>query len=417
MSPHSGNNGSAGPPQSGNSTRTLPSHHVTNSGGGGGGGGNAQHLNKNASLKLSRFDGGDVNPISSAIVKYNYQAQQLDELSLVKGSRVMILEKSGDGWWRGQLGHKIGWFPSNYTQEELEDAHTYCMAENVLDIMVALYSFKAQNDTELSFDKGDRLEIIDRPASDPDWLKARNTQAQVGLVPKNYLVELSQYLTSQVENNHQAGSSGGAQQQQTLEALQGRPWFYGMISRAQCDDILAERGIDGDFLIRESETNVSKMSHVNKQRTNVLPPPVVLSPEISPCRSKRPAATSTSASTWRPRSSASASASSPACSTWSSTTSGRPSTPVKRGRSSSSFGLCLSNSLISPCRRHHVFLTFIKSGTSRLLYKIHKAACTISCCSLDVIETIKIPTLCNVQVLYRCLGGHDPSTKCLIFSR
>ena len=124
-------------------------------------------------------------PISSAIVKYNYQAQQLDELSLVKGSRVMILEKSGDGWWRGQYGNKVGrqsntptillrtfggtnmtlavwqvgWFPSNYTQEEIDDPHTYCMAENVLDVMVALYAFKAQADTELSFSKGDRLEV------------------------------------------------------------------------------------------------------------------------------------------------------------------------------------------------------------------------------------------------------------------
>ncbi len=44
-----------------------------------------------------------------------------------------------------QLGHKVGWFPSNYTQEELDDAHTYCMAENVLDIMVALYSFKVRS--------------------------------------------------------------------------------------------------------------------------------------------------------------------------------------------------------------------------------------------------------------------------------
>ena len=42
-----------------------------------------------------------------------------------------------------------------------------------------LIFFQAQNDTELSFDKGDRLEIIDRPANDPDWFKARNTQAQV----------------------------------------------------------------------------------------------------------------------------------------------------------------------------------------------------------------------------------------------
>ena len=115
-------------------------------------------------------------PISSAIVKYNYQAQQLDELSLVKGSRVMILEKSGDGWWRGQYGNKIGWFPTNYTQEEIDDPHTYCVAENVLDIMVALYPFKAQNDTELSFSKGDRLEILDRPSSDPEWFKVNILQ-------------------------------------------------------------------------------------------------------------------------------------------------------------------------------------------------------------------------------------------------
>ena len=66
---------------------------------------------------------------------------------------------------------QIGWFPSNYTQEEIDDPHTYCIAENVLDVMVALYPFKAQSDTELSFSKGDRLEILDRPASDPEWFK------------------------------------------------------------------------------------------------------------------------------------------------------------------------------------------------------------------------------------------------------
>lgn len=37
--------------------------------------------------------------IGIAVVKYNYQAQQPDELSLVKGSRILILEKSNDGKW------------------------------------------------------------------------------------------------------------------------------------------------------------------------------------------------------------------------------------------------------------------------------------------------------------------------------
>ena len=174
----------------------------------------------------------------------------MDELSLVKGNRVLILEKSGDGWWRGQCGNKIGWFPSNYTQEELEDPHTYCMAENVIDIMVAMYSFKAQNDTELSFEKGERLEIIDRPASDPDWLKARNTQAQVGLIPKNYLVELSQYLTNDAE------SCSPTINPQQNDDLRTKNWYYGTISRAECDALFTEKGVDGDFLIRDSETNV-----------------------------------------------------------------------------------------------------------------------------------------------------------------
>lgn len=84
--------------------------------------------------------------IGTALVKYAYQAQQMDELALMKGTRILILEKSNDGWWKGQYGNNIGWFPSNYTQEEIEDetVHTYAMAENVLDIMVALYNFTAQ---------------------------------------------------------------------------------------------------------------------------------------------------------------------------------------------------------------------------------------------------------------------------------
>lgn len=215
-------------------------------------------------------------PISSAVVKYNYQAQQLDELSLVKGARILILEKSGDGWWRGQYGNKVGWFPSNYTQEEIEDAHTYCMAENVLDIMVALYTFKAQNDTELSFDKNERLEILDRPPSDPDWYKARNTSGQIGLVPKNYLIELSQYLTQNRQasgqgsgNSNNASSSVASANSNNghsnhgdinYEDIKGQPWYFGTISRAECDVLLSEKGIDGDFVIRESETNVGDYS-------------------------------------------------------------------------------------------------------------------------------------------------------------
>merc|ERR1719219_973329 len=101
------------------------------------------------SLKFNKEAPGE--PISSAIVKYNYQAQQLDELSLSKGARILILEKSGDGWWRGQYGNKVGWFPSNYTQEELEDVHTYYMAPSrPISSAIVKYNYQAQQLDELS---------------------------------------------------------------------------------------------------------------------------------------------------------------------------------------------------------------------------------------------------------------------------
>ncbi|EDW13056.1 uncharacterized protein Dmoj_GI21852, isoform C [Drosophila mojavensis] len=230
--------------------------------------------------------------IGTAIVKYNYQAQQPDELSLTKGTRILILEKSNDGWWRGQSGNAVGWFPSNYTTEDCDndgEIHTYAMAENVLDIVVALYSFTSNNDQELSFEKGDRLEIVDRPASDPDWYKARNNQGQVGLVPRNYLQELNDYLATPYRNtsgnagNGNATGSNGAnttgnggdsmerrndcnnkptQPSQPIERpnLAGKSWYYGAITRSQCDTVLNGHGHDGDFLIRDSETNMGDYS-------------------------------------------------------------------------------------------------------------------------------------------------------------
>ena len=135
---------------------------------------------------------------------------------------------------------------------------------------------QAQNDTELSFDKNERLEILDRPPSDPDWYKARNTSGQIGLVPKNYLIELSQYLTQNRSNSGQTGPAGNGSNNASSsvaasnnsnnghsnhadinhEDIKGQPWYFGTISRAECDVILSEKGIDGDFVIRESETNV-----------------------------------------------------------------------------------------------------------------------------------------------------------------
>lgn len=130
-----------------------------------------------------------------AIAKYSYEAQQSDELSLSKGDKIVVLEKSSDGWWRGELGNeKVGWFPSNYVIEETVESFNQQQQQQqqqknglsehnnsktsingnsqetngkrlvsndaptpplqFLELVVALYSFKCQNEEELSFEKG-----------------------------------------------------------------------------------------------------------------------------------------------------------------------------------------------------------------------------------------------------------------------
>lgn len=154
------------------------------------------------------------------------------------------------------------------------------MAESVLDIVVALYSFTSNSDNELSFEKGDRLEIIDRPPTDPEWFKARNQKGQIGLVPRNYLQELQEYLlntpyrggqdslprpdlnsssTSTMQSVSHAANGNGNGNGKIAErpVLSGKSWYYGAITRGQCDTVLNTHGHDGDFLIRDSETNVS----------------------------------------------------------------------------------------------------------------------------------------------------------------
>lgn len=54
-------------------------------------------------------------------------------------------------------------------------------------IVIALYNYFANDEGDLSFRKGDRLQIIDD--SDPDWWLAKHlTSNQKGYIPMNYVV-------------------------------------------------------------------------------------------------------------------------------------------------------------------------------------------------------------------------------------
>lgn len=91
--------------------------------------------------------------------------------------------------------------------------------------------------------------------------KARNAQGQIGLVPRNYLQELSEYLTQPYQDRRQEHIEDRPPENLIDRPhLIGKPWYYGTVTRNQCDSLLNQHGHDGDFLIRDSETNVSLIS-------------------------------------------------------------------------------------------------------------------------------------------------------------
>ena len=51
-------------------------------------------------------------------MRFSYTAEQPDELSLVEGQLVRVIEKTleDDGWWKGEVNGKVGVFPDNFVE-------------------------------------------------------------------------------------------------------------------------------------------------------------------------------------------------------------------------------------------------------------------------------------------------------------
>ncbi|XP_046355449.2 tyrosine-protein kinase SRK2-like [Haliotis rufescens] len=94
-------------------------------------------------------------------------------------------------------------------------------------LLTALYDYEARSNDDLSFRKGDQMELLDE--SDGDWWLAKHENGQEGYVPSNYVA---------MENT-----------------LESQEWFFGKVTRKETERQLLLPGLrPGTFLIRESET-------------------------------------------------------------------------------------------------------------------------------------------------------------------
>uniref|UniRef100_A0A2I3G4U2 Vav guanine nucleotide exchange factor 1 n=1 Tax=Nomascus leucogenys TaxID=61853 RepID=A0A2I3G4U2_NOMLE len=67
---------------------------------------------------------GSTKYFGTAKARYDFCARDRSELSLKEGDIIKILNKKGQqGWWRGEIYGRVGWFPANYVEEDYSE---YC---------------------------------------------------------------------------------------------------------------------------------------------------------------------------------------------------------------------------------------------------------------------------------------------------
>lgn len=122
--------------------------------------------------------------------KGNKRTLQCNDQSGWFPSNYVVESSSGVGYQEQQYNAKLP--PSPQTAAQPTGCFSTCLLPKsrtlaVMETVLCLYKFTAQNNEELSFEKGEKLDVIEHPVHDPEWWRAVNSRGESGLVPTNYI--------------------------------------------------------------------------------------------------------------------------------------------------------------------------------------------------------------------------------------
>uniref|UniRef100_A0A1E1XKZ7 Tyrosine-protein kinase n=1 Tax=Amblyomma sculptum TaxID=1581419 RepID=A0A1E1XKZ7_AMBSC len=147
----------------------------------------------------------------------------------VSGRAVHHIELSGGG-----VGGIVGRNGPTVPIAVQPDVETSAGPGSGAKIFVALYDYDARTDEDLSFKKGEHLEILNDTQGDWWFARSKSTK-QEGYIPSNYVAK--------------------------LKSIEAEPWYFGKIKRIEAEKkLLLPENEHGAFLVRDSESRRNDFS-------------------------------------------------------------------------------------------------------------------------------------------------------------
>ena len=119
----------------------------------------------------------------SAVALYDYDANEINEVSFRENDVITDIVQLDEGWWQGYVNGKNGLFPSNYVHLKRSQQPAIPQRSNGIQV-TALFDYEAGESNEISFQEGQVITNVEK--IDADWWKGKVGDT-VGLFPASYV--------------------------------------------------------------------------------------------------------------------------------------------------------------------------------------------------------------------------------------
>ena len=165
-------------------------------------------------------------PQSAMASVSNNMTPMIDKKSQSSKDNLLVSSSSSSG-----VGTAASMISSTISQQQQQLQSTTLPEQSI--VYIALYDYLVNLNKHLNMHKGDQLYVLSYNKT-KEWSEVRNAQTgQVGWVPTSYI--------------------------KPFNSLENYLWYHGRIERVKAEYLLSS-GINGSFLVRESETCPNQLS-------------------------------------------------------------------------------------------------------------------------------------------------------------